>query len=238
MSAAPLTVPQAGCGSARPPAPRKRVAQMTEEEKTRALLVDELTGLGNRRAWEDRERLPVVAVFDVEGLKWVNDNVGWPAGDELLRAVAAAICAEGVHAYRLGGDEFVFEGGEESVVAVQIEQIRGRLREGAAHPRRDRPVARPGRLRAPRREEGRRCLGRAGGPGDTAARAGRGGSNASLRPTDGSRAGFARGCGLRCGPSLPGSRGRAHVPLLPASAARGGPRLRQRNAGQHEPHEP
>jgi GGDEF domain-containing protein len=148
MSAAQLTVPQAGCGSARPPAPRKRVAQMTEEEKTRALLVDELTGLGNRRAWEDRERLPVVAVFDVEGLKWVNDNVGWPAGDELLRAVAAAICAEGVHAYRLGGDEFVFEGGEESVVAVQVEQIRGRLREASIE-----ALSRDGscrRLRGPR----------------------------------------------------------------------------------------
>jgi GGDEF domain-containing protein len=121
---------------------------MTEEEKTRALLVDELTGLGNRRAWEDRERLPVVAVFDVEGLKWVNDNVGWPAGDELLRAVAAAICAEGVHAYRLGGDEFVFEGGEESVVAVQIEQIRGRLREASIE-----ALSRDGscrRLRGPR----------------------------------------------------------------------------------------
>jgi diguanylate cyclase (GGDEF)-like protein len=132
MSAAQLTVPQAGCGCATPPAqPRKRVAQMTEEEKTRALLVDELTGLGNRRAWEDRQRLPVLAMLDVEGLKWVNDNVGWPAGDELLRAVAAAMRAEGVRACRLGGDEFVFEGAEEVVVAAQIDRIRGRLRDAS-----------------------------------------------------------------------------------------------------------
>jgi GGDEF domain-containing protein len=104
---------------------------MTEEEKTRALLVDELTGLGNRRAWEDRERLPVVAMFDVEGLKWINDNVGWPAGDELLRVVASAICDEGVRGYRLGGDEFVFEGENEAEVASAIDRIRGRVR-GAA----------------------------------------------------------------------------------------------------------
>ena len=73
------------------PGLRKRVAVMTEAEKTRALLVDELTGLGSRRAWDDRDRMPVQAMLDIEGLKWINDNVGWPAGDELLRVVAAAI---------------------------------------------------------------------------------------------------------------------------------------------------
>ena len=93
-----------------PAVPRKRVEQMTEEEKTRALLVDVLTGLGNRWAWEDQDRRQVQAMLDVEGLKWVNDNVGWQAGDELLRVVASAICNEGVRGYRLGGDEFVFEG--------------------------------------------------------------------------------------------------------------------------------
>jgi len=44
---------------------------------------DELTGLGNRRAWEEGSRRPVQAMLDVEGLKWVNDNLGWAAGDEL-----------------------------------------------------------------------------------------------------------------------------------------------------------
>jgi diguanylate cyclase (GGDEF)-like protein len=96
---------------------RKRVEQMTEKEKIRALLTDELTGLGNRRAWEERERRPFQAMVDVEGLKWVNDNLGWAAGDALLRTVAAAIRAQGVSGYRLGGDEFVFEG--ESWAAVE-----------------------------------------------------------------------------------------------------------------------
>ena len=109
-------------------AQRKRVAQMTEAEKTRALLVDELTGLGSRRAWDERKRMPVQAMLDVEGLKWINDNVGWAAGDELLQVVAAAIGDEGVSGYRLGGDEFAFEGEDEAAVATAIGRIRGRLR--------------------------------------------------------------------------------------------------------------
>jgi diguanylate cyclase (GGDEF)-like protein len=106
---------------------RKRVEQMTEGEKVRALLTDELTGLGNRRAWEQRDRRPVQAMLDVEGLKWMNDNLGWAAGDELLRAVAAAIREEGVLGYRLGGDEFVFEGEDRLAVERAVGRIRRRL---------------------------------------------------------------------------------------------------------------
>ncbi len=71
---------------------------MTEDEKIRALLTDELTGLGNRRAWEEGDRMSVQAMVDVEGLKWVNDNVGWALGDALLLTVTL---------HRAGrGDEF------------------------------------------------------------------------------------------------------------------------------------
>lgn len=107
---------------------RKRVEQMTEKEKIRALLTDELTGLGNRRAWEERPRRPLQAMVDVEGLKWVNDNLGWAAGDALLRAVAEAIRAQGISGYRLGGDEFVFEGEGWAAVEAVVEGIRRHLR--------------------------------------------------------------------------------------------------------------
>jgi diguanylate cyclase (GGDEF)-like protein len=107
---------------------RKRVEQMTESEKIRALLTDELTGLGNRRAWEDRERRPFQAMLDVEGLKWVNDNLGWAAGDALLRTVADAIRAQDVRGYRLGGDEFVFEGESWAAVEAVLEGILRHLR--------------------------------------------------------------------------------------------------------------
>lgn len=103
---------------------RKRVELMTEDEKIRALLTDELTGLGNRRAWEEGDRMPVQAMVDVEGLKWANDNVGWALGDALLLTVANAIREQGVKGYRLGGDEFVFGGEARATVEAMVDGVR------------------------------------------------------------------------------------------------------------------
>lgn len=81
---------------------------------------DPLTGLPNRRAFDDdlarevsrarRHRHPLsLAITDIDGLKQVNDRDGHAAGDELLRRVAGllrtALRREDV-AYRIGGDEF------------------------------------------------------------------------------------------------------------------------------------
>jgi diguanylate cyclase (GGDEF)-like protein len=81
---------------------------------------DVLTGLANRRSWEDtlerelarawRQHLPVtVAVIDLDHFKDLNDSAGHQAGDRLLRDVSAAwgnvIRDEDVLA-RPGGDEF------------------------------------------------------------------------------------------------------------------------------------
>ncbi len=91
-------------------------------------LVDTLTGLGNRRAFEndlvvrvsrakrqfskDGSSMPfVLMLIDADGLKQVNDdkdNGGHDAGDRYLKAIADTLNnvreTEGV--YRLGGDEF------------------------------------------------------------------------------------------------------------------------------------
>lgn len=86
----------------------------------RAALLDGLTGLGNHRAFQDelarqlqdahRHRIPVaLLLFDIDGLKAVNDGTGHDAGDRLLAAVgqiAAAIMRRGDRAFRVGGDEF------------------------------------------------------------------------------------------------------------------------------------
>jgi diguanylate cyclase (GGDEF)-like protein len=81
---------------------------------------DVLTGLANRRSWEDtlerelarawRQHLPVaVAVIDLDDFKALNDRAGHQAGDRLLKDVSAAwgdvIRDEDVLA-RPGGDEF------------------------------------------------------------------------------------------------------------------------------------
>lgn len=85
----------------------------------RISLYDALTGLGNRRAFEERmsalERSitpgenAVLVMLDLNGLKYTNDSFGHAAGDELI--VAAANCIRAAYApagecFRIGGDEF------------------------------------------------------------------------------------------------------------------------------------
>ena len=90
-----------------------------EEKLIKRSQTDELTGLFNRRAYEEdiyehndtpREDEFIYISLDVNGLKVVNDTIGHTAGDELI--VGACQCmktALGPHGklYRVGGDEFV-----------------------------------------------------------------------------------------------------------------------------------
>ncbi|HYM49477.1 MAG TPA: HD domain-containing phosphohydrolase [Candidatus Limnocylindrales bacterium] len=81
-------------------------------------MTDSLTGLRNRRAFEDklRERLASsaeafsVLMLDVDGLKRVNDAAGHRSGDAVLRRVADVLRAnlrEDDIVCRWGGDEFL-----------------------------------------------------------------------------------------------------------------------------------
>jgi len=81
---------------------------------------DELTGLGNRRAFEQAlnqafadarhpARNHVVCYLDLDEFKVVNDTCGHTAGDELLRQIArlfSTVLREEDHLCRIGGDEF------------------------------------------------------------------------------------------------------------------------------------
>ncbi|MEW5809294.1 MAG: sensor domain-containing diguanylate cyclase [Actinomycetota bacterium] len=81
-------------------------------------LQDPLTGIANRRAVDQRfaeldwERsTPVAILCDLDGFKRINDRDGHPAGDQLLRDVAAVLgrlagTVDGAVVARLGGDEF------------------------------------------------------------------------------------------------------------------------------------
>ncbi|MCY1139487.1 GGDEF domain-containing protein [Actinoplanes sp. Pm04-4] len=104
-----------------------RMAQLVRQVERQAQQVrelarrDELTGLPNRRAWNDelpraledarRDGRPVsVALLDLDLFKQFNDTYGHPAGDRLLKSSAAA-WQEQLRTVdtlaRYGGEEFV-----------------------------------------------------------------------------------------------------------------------------------
>jgi diguanylate cyclase (GGDEF)-like protein len=94
---------------------------------------DALTDLPNRRALDERLVAEVAHVsrhggqltlglLDLDRFKEVNDTLGHPAGDAVLRAVAKNLSARAEDgAYRLGGDEFalvLIEAGPEGAKAA------------------------------------------------------------------------------------------------------------------------
>ena len=100
--------------------------------------VDGLTGLGNRTAYEDQVKqldeeikegniLFSIAVFDLNGLKEINDTYGHGKGDEVIRKAAHLIRTSfpDGKAYRIGGDEFiVILEGPSPYLEMTLEHIR------------------------------------------------------------------------------------------------------------------
>lgn len=91
------------------------------ENANRRALIDALTGVKNKLAYlESLHDLEAqtnehsyegygVVVFDLNGLKEVNDTSGHDAGDEYIKSACKLICENYSHSpvYRIGGDEFV-----------------------------------------------------------------------------------------------------------------------------------
>jgi diguanylate cyclase (GGDEF)-like protein len=109
---------------------------------------DALTGLANRRNWDDQLARAVahaerthetlsVALCDVDGLKQLNDREGHAAGDELLRSIARHWRAEARAAdliARIGGDEFaiLLPGADEVAAQDVVERLIGALPPGTS----------------------------------------------------------------------------------------------------------
>lgn len=87
----------------------------------RLAVIDSLTGLANRQAilgslhsWlkseANKERHAALLMLDLDGFKAVNDTLGHPAGDALIKSVAERLVSvvedDGIVG-RLGGDEFL-----------------------------------------------------------------------------------------------------------------------------------
>ena len=109
---------------------QRRRAERAEAEAC----VDPLTGVMNRRAWDrvlaDEEARcgryghpACVLVFDLNGLKEVNDTRGHDAGDQVISRAAELLCSSVRYSdpvARLGGDEF-------GVLAVETDLGGGRV---------------------------------------------------------------------------------------------------------------
>jgi diguanylate cyclase (GGDEF)-like protein len=105
--------------------------------------VDSLTGLLTRRYFEDLFKLSleraqrydeplVVALFDVDGLKTINDTLGHLAGDQLLLTIASALqmsCRNSDIMGRLGGDEFIatYHHSDASAIEASLVAIQAKL---------------------------------------------------------------------------------------------------------------
>ena len=110
---------------------------------------DALTGVGNYRLLEERLQYEVtrhrrngrplsVLVLDLDGFKLVNDTLGHPVGDQLLRQVADALrltVRDQDTVVRQGGDEFCVLAPETDAdeAALLVERIRGGLGEVIAN---------------------------------------------------------------------------------------------------------
>jgi diguanylate cyclase (GGDEF)-like protein len=110
---------------------------------------DALTGLPNRRAWEDviRQRASqldsangplCLALFDVDHFKLINDRFGHIAGDEILCYVGRGLARarqDSDYVARLGGDEFamLLAGRNPSAAADDVEAVRVAACQGAPH---------------------------------------------------------------------------------------------------------
>jgi diguanylate cyclase (GGDEF)-like protein len=126
------------------PLQRKLLVRERHEMADRALR-DALTGLGNRRAFDERlgeetaraERYGTdlaLAMIDLDDFKEVNDRYGHPIGDQLLVQVGHILVATLRNtdiAIRYGGDEFaiILPGTSKTEAWVVAEKIRAALGE-------------------------------------------------------------------------------------------------------------
>ena len=118
----------------------------TSQQLRTLVVTDELTGLLNRRGFEERARamlahtrrlgLPLTALMvDLDHFKRINDALGHEAGDQALRLFGRLLLAhrrESDLAARLGGEEFcLLLHGDAAAGRALDARLRGALRAGA-----------------------------------------------------------------------------------------------------------
>jgi diguanylate cyclase (GGDEF)-like protein len=116
-------------------------ARATERTLAAQVGTDALTGLPNRRAFDERHWRcgDYLAVIDVDRFKQVNDRHGHAVGDAVLQTLAAEMRAAVeagalIGAWRLGGEEFVALAAARTVAeaAINVNRLRHRISERVA----------------------------------------------------------------------------------------------------------
>src|ERR1019366_558320 len=108
-------------------AERRRVAEMSPEEMQKELLTSDVTGLPNRRAFDEAGAALAVGMSDVDGLKALN-KYGYEVGNAVLKAKADALRETGLEAYHDKGDEFLCRGSDINDLQANLERARATLR--------------------------------------------------------------------------------------------------------------
>jgi diguanylate cyclase (GGDEF)-like protein len=125
----------------------KSLGEMVEAELFSVTLAttDELTGLSNRRGFAlvarhalalcERRGLPAtLALFDLDGFKQINDDLGHEEGDRVLREFARCSvksCRDSDIVARFGGDEFcgLFVGSRQDQLEPAFARLRERIKQ-------------------------------------------------------------------------------------------------------------
>lgn len=119
--------------------------ELANEELTRQTLTDPLTGLGNRRAYDQHLIAEVqksqrfgtnyaIAIMDVDHFKEVNDTHGHAVGDQVLKGIAEILSAN-TRAYellaRIGGEEFaiIFTQIDKNSAVAKLNSLREKIQE-------------------------------------------------------------------------------------------------------------
>lgn len=103
--------------------------QHNQEELEKSSNTDVLTGIGNRRAfnqmierlWKDC-RSCSIGFIDIDGLKYCNDHYGHGEGDHYILETCSrlqSLCKENEYLFRMGGDEFLILSETDSADALR-----------------------------------------------------------------------------------------------------------------------
>lgn len=111
----------------------RRVDDMTPEEMRQALLINPLTDLPNKRAFEEDADLgwPHVAAMDIDGFGFLNDIWGHDPVDAILKQIGGMMSefsTDAVRLYHRSGDEFAARSNDKEALQLVLKSLQDLLK--------------------------------------------------------------------------------------------------------------